>query len=280
MILLLETSRSCNARVVVVLLLQIWSDCTPSSCAGLRAYLSTDTIYKDNELHAEIKTIRFHPSFKQSAPETFTLPLQFRSDIMHTSDNSASTIALKFDGKDYHLSTLIVRDLCPCNHCVHESTNQKLFSTTDIPLHIYAHSVEFSDEKYPYVRLSWENDIPGFDSTHQTVLPVKDLLEVATLGAAPSPFRDSLGKHETWNAQSCSVANINYGDYMQNDITLHQTLRQLRSQGLLFVTNVPGVESSVSAIAERIGPVKETFYGYTWDGMLFILSERRVGAKH
>ena len=191
---------------------------------------------------------------------------------MHYPDTVASTIALALDGKDYHLSTLLIRDLCKCKRCIHESTNQKLFSTTEIPPHIHARTVELLEEKQPHVRLSWENDVPGFDPTHQTILPVKDLLDVARLGAAPSAFNGSLGKHQTWGAQSYNVVNIDYEDYMQNDITLYQILRQLWSHGLLFVTNVPGAERSVSAIAERIGPVKETFYGYTWDGVLLICS--------
>ena len=104
--------------------------------------------------------------------------------------------------------------------------------------------------------------------TYQTILAAKDLLEVASLGAASSPFSGSLGKHKSWDALSYDVVNIDYTDYVQKDNTLYGALRHLWSHGLLFVTNVPEVETSVSTIAERIGPVKETFYGYTWDGSL------------
>ncbi|KAK5126959.1 hypothetical protein LTR85_008317 [Meristemomyces frigidus] len=52
---------------------------------------------------------------------------------------------------------------------------------------------------------------------------------------------------------------------MSDDSVLNQALQHLHTHGLLFLTNVPESEKSVATIAERIGPVKNTFYGYTWD---------------
>ncbi|OQO04189.1 hypothetical protein B0A48_10799 [Cryoendolithus antarcticus] len=52
---------------------------------------------------------------------------------------------------------------------------------------------------------------------------------------------------------------------MQDDSTLLTALRQLQTHGLVFLTEVPGSPESVARIAERIGPLKNTFYGMTWD---------------
>lgn len=55
---------------------------------------------------------------------------------------------------------------------------------------------------------------------------------------------------------------------MQDDETALKLVTQLYTYGIAFITNVPGIEKSVSAMATRIGPVKDTLYGYTWDGKL------------
>jgi alpha-ketoglutarate-dependent taurine dioxygenase len=52
---------------------------------------------------------------------------------------------------------------------------------------------------------------------------------------------------------------------MHDDATLFRALQQLHIYGMLIVRNVPDDENSVSNIGERIGPIKTTFYGYTWD---------------
>lgn len=41
--------------------------------------------------------------------------------------------------------------------------------------------------------------------------------------------------------------------------------KNLAAAGILFLTNVPTDETAVEAIAEKLGPIKNTFYGKTWD---------------
>jgi hypothetical protein len=53
---------------------------------------------------------------------------------------------------------------------------------------------------------------------------------------------------------------------MEDDSLLHDVIKQLRVHGLAFVNNIPGLESSLVTIATRMGPIKDTFYGQTWDG--------------
>ena len=68
---------------------------------------------------------------------------------------------------------------------------------------------------------------------------------------------------------------------MEDDKTLYKLIEQLQVQGLAFIANVPGEEESLAKIATRIGPVKDTFYGYTWDGKLvqvILKSERTTNA--
>jgi alpha-ketoglutarate-dependent taurine dioxygenase len=46
---------------------------------------------------------------------------------------------------------------------------------------------------------------------------------------------------------------------------LKSAVAALRRDGLIFVKNVPPEASSVGKVAERIGPLRNTFYGTTWD---------------
>ncbi|KAK5737269.1 hypothetical protein LTR17_006881 [Elasticomyces elasticus] len=52
---------------------------------------------------------------------------------------------------------------------------------------------------------------------------------------------------------------------MKDDATVYSVVKQLKTQGLMFITGVSDVEQSVAAIGERIRPIRDTFYGRTWD---------------
>ena len=171
---------------------------------------------------------------------------------------------IPLDGKQTEFSALLLRDLCQCPLCVHESTRQKLYSTADIPGDIKARSVE-ADANSGTVSILWDRDAPGFDTEHRTELSSGSLRHIATAGVLPGPYRDSFETHRIWD-QSPALPDFDYEAYMHDDETLYHAITQLQRHGLLFVKNVPGIEKSVSTIAERIGPVKDTFYGYTWDG--------------
>jgi len=40
---------------------------------------------------------------------------------------------------------------------------------------------------------------------------------------------------------------------------------RLAADGLIFLWDLPTEETAVEAVAERFGPIKNTFYGRTWD---------------
>lgn len=66
---------------------------------------------------------------------------------------------------------------------------------------------------------------------------------------------------------ACDVLWIDYADYMASDTTLFEAVRHLTLYGLLFLRGVPETpeQDAVEGIAERIGNIKSTFYGKTWD---------------
>ncbi|KAI7554148.1 Clavaminate synthase-like protein [Hortaea werneckii] len=172
-------------------------------------------------------------------------------------------LSINLDGETHEFSPLLLRDLCQCPRCVDQSTRQKHFSTTQIPSDISA-TVEPGTNP-EVVRLKWTGDIPNYPEDHVTELSVHALRNLVKV-ACPTPNSELPGK-VLWDDASFreDVRDLDYDAYMSDDSVLHQALQYLHTHGLVFLTNVPEQESSVATIAERIGPVKNTFYGYTWD---------------
>ena len=60
---------------------------------------------------------------------------------------------------------------------------------------------------------------------------------------------------------------VDYEEYMSSEETLFKFVQHLSLYGLAFLRNVPEgkKQNAVAELAERIGNLKTTFYGATWD---------------
>jgi gamma-butyrobetaine dioxygenase len=162
---------------------------------------------------------------------------------------------------DHGLPVTSLRDMCTCPRCVDPSTRQKLFVTADIPSDIALESVQ----ELPHgVEIRWANDIPGLDP-HVSVFDKTIFDAMATTGS--SKTLPPMPRRRLWNDEQfrTEVPDCTYEAYMQDDAVLYQALQKLHSHGLLFLKNVPESPESVIRITNRIGPLKNTFYGETWD---------------
>lgn len=177
-----------------------------------------------------------------------------------------AAVSIEIDGGLHDFPPVLLRDLCSCPLCLDRSTRQKLFVTADIPLDIKATDCVSTPET---AVVSWSKDVPGYGSDHKTEIPLRTLRKIVRYGKSvglPIENQD-LPKRVYWSekqySQQCS--DIDYESYMQDDDVLLRALRQLEMYGLLFIHSVPEDENSVETLAERIGPLKTTFYGRTWD---------------
>lgn len=166
-------------------------------------------------------------------------------------------------------SAVLLRDACSCPSCVHESTRQRLFSVADIPADIQAREVVI-DGPSDSIRITWENDLVGYGEDHATMLSIAGLRSMKESGYTPGSQKDKFPPPVLWSKKALNLPDYPYERYMEDDSILYQLVKQLHSDGLAFVTNVPGIKESLARIATRIGPVKDTFYGHTWDGKFFI----------
>lgn len=177
----------------------------------------------------------------------------------------AGLVNVTIKGKEYSFNPIFLRDACQCSKCVDSSTQQKLFQTSDIP-----HNVRVTVRSTPNdqsLRLSWTEDHPSVGEEHVTELPIQWLQE-AHARAERLKFRQiQQSKSSTWDRRRMQEDNlwVDYPEYAVSDSALLRALRQLKTHGLVFLRNVPDDETSVISIAERIGPLRDSFYGRTWD---------------
>nr|POF12908.1 gamma-butyrobetaine dioxygenase [Quercus suber] len=195
-------------------------------------------------------------------PDTESQTLQSSTAAVEEDPPQPNSIAVTVDGTTRLYSPLLLRDICQCDHCIDTSTKQKLYCTSDIPADIQVAS-SYADERG--ISMRWKSDVPGFDAKHTTHIDIAQLKSLSEDGSTttwPSPPKRVVWDNALFNED---VEDIDYRAYMEDDFALHTAVQQLRTHGLLFLTNVPEDASSVVKITERIGPQKNTFYGSTWD---------------
>jgi gamma-butyrobetaine dioxygenase len=70
-----------------------------------------------------------------------------------------------------------------------------------------------------------------------------------------------------WNRSKMekNVSFIDYEDYMKDEDKLWEAVLALSQYGLVFLKNCPKDEKAIEGMVERIGELKNTFYGHTWN---------------
>ena len=173
-------------------------------------------------------------------------------------------ITVEIDGEPYTFDSLFLRDACPCPKCLDPSTRQKLFNTTDLPADILPRAIRIKNngplevvwdqpEDYPHVS---QYD-PGF------------LLRYST-PERRRHFRFPLPQQVYWDGEMMreNILKVDYEAFLKDDMMLHKVLVSLHLYGLAFFVNVPSENTDgteIANLATRIGEIKQTFYGRTWD---------------
>ncbi|KAK4120546.1 Clavaminate synthase-like protein [Parathielavia appendiculata] len=172
---------------------------------------------------------------------------------------------------DFPVSTLWLRDSCPCHLCVDPDSGQKNFSTTDLADEPQIDHAELNPDGS--LKIVWANDHPSGDSPHTSVFPVEDVTgwsnerpwQRGRTAKTHNPSRVCWDRAEYEALLAEGRCRVSYKDWMEDDDAFWSALTDLRHTGLIFVTDVPQDETEVQRIASRIGPLQYTFYGWTWD---------------
>ena len=157
------------------------------------------------------------------------------------------------------LDPLYLRGSCRCPKCVDQSTTQRLFDFAAIPETLAIQSFHFGEDGT--LTISWENDAPRFEN-HKSEYAPEYLEELEKKLHIIYPSRAWDRRHLVHVRNDL---NFDYHDYLHNETTLYKAVHHLLYHGIAFITSVPSEHSSVSTIARRIGPLRNSFYGETWD---------------
>ncbi|EEQ85389.1 hypothetical protein RJZ56_001824 [Blastomyces dermatitidis] len=160
-----------------------------------------------------------------------------------------------------YIHSIRLRDACTCPKCVDQSTKQREFRMTDIPDDVAVETVKVQDGQ---LVVTWQNDIPGYDESHVSTFSPEQL---SIMTAVEKFFRAKEGRRTSWN-KSIMEENqhwVSFKDYMEDDSQFFLAMRSLKHLGLLFVKDIPDSAEMVEKIATRMGPLRNSFYGQTWD---------------
>ena len=154
-----------------------------------------------------------------------------------------------------------LRDACKCPMCVDEHSKQRNFRSSDIPLSITPTNIQWDGKQ---LQVQWKDDIDGFNGSHVSKYQ-RDFLKFP--GSNSLDDTSQRRQRYLWDGPQMEKLQhwLSYEDYMHDDAKFAVAMRHLSELGLIFVRGIPDSRDEVEKIATRIGPLRNTFYGPTWD---------------
>lgn len=153
-----------------------------------------------------------------------------------------------------------LRDTCLCPVCKDQYSKQRTFRTGDIPQNIRPRWIKWDGRQ---LSIKWANDISGYASDHTSTWSYdflqKPILDTHDQSSVNEPVRWSkktMSENQHW---------ISFDDYINHDFKFAAAMQSLKRSGLIFVENIPESREMVEKIATRMGPLRNTFYGSTFD---------------
>ncbi|CCG80709.1 putative Gamma-butyrobetaine hydroxylase subfamily [Taphrina deformans PYCC 5710] len=148
----------------------------------------------------------------------------------------------------------------PINECVNPSTTQKTFNTGDIELTVRPEALRVINNSLEVI---WS------DNHHRSVYPAA-LLAAYTSREAATKYRYNDQQPIMWDAAAITNVpiSVDHKMFMEHESTVNTVTQHLTKYGLCFINNCPAgskAESQLQILAQRIGPLKNTFYGPTWN---------------
>ncbi|KAJ5917179.1 hypothetical protein N7466_010733 [Penicillium verhagenii] len=154
-----------------------------------------------------------------------------------------------------------LRDLCKCPQCVDRHSKQRSFRTNDIPANIRPRHVKWDGQ---HLEIQWATDTPGASPDHMSRWHHSYLLNptINTHSLVPRSKRPTI-----WDRKSMNKLQhwVSYEDYLTDNSKMAASMRNLQRMGLIFIKDIPESREAVEKIATRMGPLRNSFYGMTWD---------------
>lgn len=207
------------------------------------------------------------PLSKNSLPLSgFSIPRLYTTLAKQVENTSLTedSLHVKWANQASTYSFLWLRDNCQCPQCLHPSSRQKLHSSADIPLDIKPIDFKIVGEE---AEITWDQPLrhgKNDTNSHISRFPL-DFLKRYESSESSEKFRFNHLLPKTWKADEYKLEWVSYDDYMNTDEGLHTVVQRLYNKGLVFLKDVPLKDKACTQVAERIGPIQETFYGRDFD---------------
>lgn len=203
---------------------------------------------------------------RQAISKSLFTTSSFKFQKLVTTQEDDDCLHVKWSNENSGTSTysyLWLRDNCQCPRCLHPSSSQKLHSSADIPLDIKPTAVKIIGEE---AEITWNAPLRHEKETeaHVSRFPL-DFLRRYQSDESSEKFRFNHLVPQTWSSEEYKLDWVSYDDYMKTDEGLHTVVQRLYNKGLVFLKDVPITDEACTQVAERIGPVQETFYGRDFD---------------
>ena len=189
------------------------------------------------------------------------------------------------------IDPIYLRDSCRCELCIDPSTQQRNFLTAHIPLDIKA--IYRGNTTDGAVRVEWKNDISGSDGSrkhlqvdtqqreqeqgqeqayrkkHVSHFSQSQIQSLVQPDPYPSPAILRRNRKLLWNKGIFASRGswTSYKSFIHDHEAYRAAMRCLHRDGLIFLTDVPQDPDAITTIAtpSLLGPIRNTFYGPTWD---------------
>ncbi|KAK8040941.1 hypothetical protein PG994_013948 [Apiospora phragmitis] len=183
-------------------------------------------------------------------------------DVVEVTGNTVTlTLTHRACAKPRLLHRHWLRDSCECSACVDIHSGQKKFGTTDVPLDLPISSCRKTSNGS--LEIVWENDFlaSGRESHTSSYSPE----QVSSFFFKPKKF--DFPPVVLWDKKTINedLMFVDYHDWMNDDEVLGAGVKMLHIHGIMFIRNAPDSETAVIDMSSRIGNLKETLYGRTWD---------------
>jgi len=144
------------------------------------------------------------------------------------------------DGQSAALSTLWLRDNCPCSDCRVTQTQEKRFHIASVPLD---YSPDLTEVDAEQLVIRWPEG-------HESRYPREFLM-----GCAQPIKQDWQPWREDFLPQY-----VDYSGFLSDDRTAMKAIQAFLKDGVIVIKNAPQVVNTLEGLASRLGPVRELLF--------------------
>ncbi|XP_078405676.1 gamma-butyrobetaine dioxygenase [Cetorhinus maximus] len=194
--------------------------------------------------------------YRQHTPAAFNIsvPIQAIQKVEAFDKQRCITVHWE-DGSHSQYPYVWLRDNCQCPQCFLPSAKARRLPIEDLDVNISAEKVTLTNSKISVV---WpDQHVSEFDSSW---LKTRSFAQSARKEKQEQLF---LTEQQNWGSD-LQIPTVNFEEVLDNDEVAYQWLRSLRKIGFVRLKHAPTEKGQVAKLGKRIGYLRMTFYGLTW----------------